>query len=838
MKKILLLIVVLAVCTFAALGQTAIPYFGISRADTVVWKAMEGGNRLTIVQDTVDKVSGAATLKVSSNLAALHQWGTYTQFGYTLPDSVNPWDISISDSISIWLKVRMAPKVPQWMVLRIQFADRLAKGGDKEQWIYENASILDNATSGWINLRVPLKERATTGTEAPDSTGFITPPSNWGGLTWNDKKFNRDKVVEWSIAIVTSGWDAAANLPADSLQVSFGKFERIGARAVPIILFNGLTFPTNVVASSWAWGQSAISVDKGSSPSGKANTVKWVQGDEWNNGWTGWGVDVSPAFNLAGGWTKDSLKFKMKADTGTGAMRAQFESANGKRGTVFTPIADGNWHNYSLSLKNMVVQDGAAAFDSAAITKFGFMAEATAKAGKVVYITDLWTGNPEFDVIPPDAPNGIAVAGSNYTNLVTWNPVTSESGVIYNVYFSDVKWTNPDSSIVEDMPPYNLTSPLASHLLLAPDRDQSVSYYYGVVAQDAAGNKSPAAVMSTAVTSLAKGVPTIGLSAPPGFTANGNLSEWAAIKPFILNTQKGTAHAVANFPITDSLDLSVKAYVTTDANNLYIAFDVVDNVVAVDTTKNDYEQDSPDIFIGLYDWKGKRHDGYARGATPDYHLRFSKNRLKIDNDGGPVLTYGTANNPNYVWKEKTLTPGYIVEAKIPFTQLAAALTSRNDAVFVPKPGMRIPIDFAVNDRDDASATGPREGIMCYSPITNDDSYKAMYYWSNTWTAGSASAVEKTDGVALQFELSANFPNPFNPSTQIRYSIPHSGMVSLKVFDVIGRQVATLVDGYQDAGKYTVTFNTNEKGLALSSGVYFYRLESGSNVSVDKMMLLK
>ncbi len=838
MKRILLLLVVLAVCSVMSYGQTAIPYFSVPRADTVVWKALEGGNKLTVAVDTADKVGGLATLKVHSNLAALHQWGTYTQFGYTLPDTATPWDISISDSISIWIKVRMAPKVPQYMVLRIQFADRLARGGDKEQWIYENASILRNVTSGWVNLRVPLKERATTGVEAPDSTGFITPPSNWGGLTWNDKKFNRDKLVEWNIAIVTSGWDPANNLPADSIEVSFGKFERFGARAVPIIFFNGIAFPTNVVASSWAWGQSAISVEKGGGISAKANAIKWVQGDEWKNGWTGWGVDVNPPFNLAGGWMKDSLKFKMKADTGVGAMRAQFESASGKKGIVFSPIADGKWHSYSFALRTMVVQDNAPAFDSSAITKFGIMAEATAKAGKVIYITDLWTGDPVFDIIPPDAPTGVAVAGSNYTNLVTWNPVTTKSGITYNVFFSDKMWTNPDSSIVEDLPPYNLSSTLATHLLLAPDKDQNVTYYYGVVAQDASGNKSPAAVMSSSVTSLAKGVPSIGLSAPPSFTANGNLSEWANIKPFVLNTQKGTAHAVPNFPITDSLDLSVKAYVTMDANNLYVAFDVVDNVVAVDTTKNDYEQDCPDIFIGLYDWKGRRHDGYLRGATPDYHLRFSKNRLKIDNDGGPVLMYATAGNPNYIWKEKTLTPGYIVEAKIPFTLLAAAFPGKNDAVFVPKVSLRIPLDFAINDRDDPSATGPRKGIMSYSPISNDDSWKAMFYWSNTWTSSTASAVEKTEGIAFQYELSKNYPNPFNPSTQIKYSLAKSGIVTLKVYDVVGRLVTTLVDGYQEAGKYTVTFNTAEKALGLSTGVYFYRLESGSFISVDKMLLLK
>lgn len=832
MKKILLLIVVLAVCSFAALGQTAIPYFSVPRADTVVWKALEGGNKIAVALDTVDKVSGQATLKVHSNLAALHGWGTFTQFGYTLADSLTPWDISVSDSVSIWIKVRMAPKVPQNMVLRIQFADRLAKGGNKEQWIYENASILRNLTSGWVNLRVPLKERATTGVEAPDSTGFITPPSNWGGLTWNDKKFTRDKIVEWSLAIVTTGWDPAANLPADSIEVSFGKFERFGARSVPFIIFNGKVIPSTLDAGRFTWGGASITVENGAGETSKTNAIKWVNGDAWS----GWGWNISPTLNLAGSWPKDSLKFKLRVPAGIGTLRAQFESGAGKQKALFTPIADSAWHSYAIALRTFVPE--AAGFDSSKVTVFQFLSEGNAVRGKAIYLTDVWTGSPSFDVIPPDVPTGVAVAGSNYTNLVTWNPVTSEPGVTYNVFFSDKKWTNADSSIVEDLPPYNLTSTLATHLLLAPDRDQNVTYYYGVVAQDPAGNKSSAAVTSNAVTSLAKGVPTIAMSAPPGFTANGNLSEWAGIKPFILNTQKGTAHAVPNFPITDSLDLSVKAYVAMDASNLYVAFDVVDNVVAVDTTKNDYEQDCPDIFIGLYNWQGKRHSGYARGTTPDYHLRFSKNRLKIDNDGGPVLTYAFSGNPNYVWKEKTLTPGYIVEAKIPFTQLAAALAGKNDAVFVPAPGVRIPIDFAINDRDDPSATGPRKGIMCYSPISNDDSYKSMFYWSNTWTAGSAAAVEKTDGIALEFELSDNYPNPFNPSTQIRYSIPHSAMVSLKVYDMIGRQVASLVDGYQEAGKYTVTFNTKEKALNLSSGVYFYRLEAGSFMSVNKMLLLK
>jgi predicted extracellular nuclease len=86
----------------------------------------------------------------------------------------------------------------------------------------------------------------------------------------------------------------------------------------------------------------------------------------------------------------------------------------------------------------------------------------------------------------------------------------------------------------------------------------------------------------------------------------------------------------------------------------------------------------------------------------------------------------------------------------------------------------------------------------------------------------------------KFELSQNYPNPFNPTTLIKYSLPKAGNVSLKVYNVLGKEVATLVNGYQTAGNYKVEFNA--RGLA--SGLYFYRLTAGDFVSVKKMMLLK
>ena len=85
-----------------------------------------------------------------------------------------------------------------------------------------------------------------------------------------------------------------------------------------------------------------------------------------------------------------------------------------------------------------------------------------------------------------------------------------------------------------------------------------------------------------------------------------------------------------------------------------------------------------------------------------------------------------------------------------------------------------------------------------------------------------------------FSLSQNYPNPFNPSTKISWQLPISSIVTLKVYDVLGNEVATLVDEYKPAGDYQVNFNSS----AFTSGVYFYQLKAGSFIQTRKMILLK
>ena len=85
-----------------------------------------------------------------------------------------------------------------------------------------------------------------------------------------------------------------------------------------------------------------------------------------------------------------------------------------------------------------------------------------------------------------------------------------------------------------------------------------------------------------------------------------------------------------------------------------------------------------------------------------------------------------------------------------------------------------------------------------------------------------------------FSLSQNYPNPFNPSTKISYSIKEEGLVTLKVYDILGTEITTLVNENKPAGNYEAEFDASQ----LPSGMYIYKLQSGSFSDVKKMLLTK
>ncbi|HMN18687.1 MAG TPA: T9SS type A sorting domain-containing protein [Ignavibacteriaceae bacterium] len=102
--------------------------------------------------------------------------------------------------------------------------------------------------------------------------------------------------------------------------------------------------------------------------------------------------------------------------------------------------------------------------------------------------------------------------------------------------------------------------------------------------------------------------------------------------------------------------------------------------------------------------------------------------------------------------------------------------------------------------------------------------------------GNPTDVETENEFSLpkEFELAQNYPNPFNPSTIIEYQLPKGSNISLKIYDILGNEVVTLVNEYKDAGIYAVKFNA----LSISSGIYFYKLQADNKTFIRKMSVIK
>ncbi|MCI0622067.1 MAG: FG-GAP-like repeat-containing protein, partial [Acidobacteria bacterium] len=105
--------------------------------------------------------------------------------------------------------------------------------------------------------------------------------------------------------------------------------------------------------------------------------------------------------------------------------------------------------------------------------------------------------------------------------------------------------------------------------------------------------------------------------------------------------------------------------------------------------------------------------------------------------------------------------------------------------------------------------------------------------------GITSIREPGARIPADFRLEQNFPNPFNPTTTIRYEITKPGRVSLKVYNLLGQEIKTLVDAHRPAGSHTVTWDgRDDRGRQVGSGVYFYKLQTAGSTSVKKMIFLK
>jgi hypothetical protein len=197
-------------------------------------------------------------------------------------------------------------------------------------------------------------------------------------------------------------------------------------------------------------------------------------------------------------------------------------------------------------------------------------------------------------------------------------------------------------------------------------------------------------------------------------------------------------------------------------------------------------------------------------------------------------------------------PGNNVTTSNSNTIRVFSLTNNNQAVVYiqnytnhssPTNGISIGVSFSVTGSMPYSgiwlnaSTGDSVGIIEGQMTNETATFKVPSFNTDLLfllTLNMNTGMKKEEIVPREFLLDQNFPNPFNPTTMINYSVPKTSFVTIKVYDVLGRDVTTLVNDNKPAGNYSIEFNA----IKLVSGIYFYRMRAGDFIQTKKLILLK
>lgn len=285
-------------------------------------------------------------------------------------------------------------------------------------------------------------------------------------------------------------------------------------------------------------------------------------------------------------------------------------------------------------------------------------------------------------------------------------------------------------------------------------------------------------------------------------------------------------------------DCSMNTRMMWDSDNLYYFVKVWDDTLMRDSG-GDYRDDSVELYVDGDYSHGSAYDkandfqfalAYQSGAQPldAIHLTGSSVGTPIDLSGIRQFSATFLDTVHAVRNKKavidTIGRGMILELSIPLASLH----------LTPAAGRVFGVEMDYNDDDDG---GDRDTKLKTYGRTDDT-------WQNPGlmrpaklvaaTAGELSDVGQKELVPTGFSLMQNFPNPFNPSTEIVYEVPAPQKVRLTVFDIMGREICVLADGFQAAGRHRVSFQAG----SLASGVYLYRIETPDRSVVKKMLLMR
>jgi hypothetical protein len=290
----------------------------------------------------------------------------------------------------------------------------------------------------------------------------------------------------------------------------------------------------------------------------------------------------------------------------------------------------------------------------------------------------------------------------------------------------------------------------------------------------------------------------------PKTISMGNLNDWTDVKPEYLDYKGDTmwrnASGQGNIVYTDSTGRNdiIMAKVARDTDNLYFYVETADTL----TPKTDPQWMR--LWIDIDRNKSTGWEGY------DYVI----NRIT---PGDSAVVERSVNNS---WKwEKVGSAAYVINGNV--------LELKVNRSLFKEEGKGLNFEFKWSDNSE------NDGNIMDFYIHGDAAPDGRFNYVYTDSLNTSTGTNEQQGSLNGFSLLQNYPNPFKSSTQIEYSIPQSGTVILKVYNLLGQEVTTLVNQEQKPGSYSVTFDAS----TLASGIYMYRIEVNGFYLTKKMVLV-
>ena len=280
---------------------------------------------------------------------------------------------------------------------------------------------------------------------------------------------------------------------------------------------------------------------------------------------------------------------------------------------------------------------------------------------------------------------------------------------------------------------------------------------------------------------------------------SGYLTLVGALDPFENNTSW----------IQIAQNIDANAVITPDSVTMYLK-------VKFTTTGTPTNGDQLHVAVALDPTYQSNQNAYAVASTPvgfigDWYFQ----------DTGPTLAPAPAVGYDSWFWEKIVVNGDTVSVWA-FAD-GEAPTDTANYTFTP----------------DGVALGTAAPTFFIIGLTDDDSSAVLIneVWYNETPTGMG--ISDDAPIASSYELSQNYPNPFNPTTHIRFNIPETGLVNITIYDMLGRQIKSLINQTLDAGYISIIWDaTNDYGKPVSAGIYLYQIQAGEYISTKKMVLLK